>query len=137
MKKTFFLFCILMSLATSSTFAQEVRGCTTRRVVYEGEEYEKRWSSETSNKYYGWEIKNNNSIKLSVDITLYTQGGVYSNGYTAVQEEKKAVKTQSIILKPGESYIFKREEHCSTKVDYDCDYPISSYFIEYKAYKLQ
>lgn len=137
MKKALLLFCMVITLVASSAFAQEVRGCSTRRVVYEGKEYTQRWSSETSNKYYGWEIKNNNSIKISVDITLYSQGGVYTNGSTAVQEGKHTVKTQSIILKPGESYIFKREEHCSTKVDYDCDFPISSYFIEYKAYKLQ
>lgn len=126
-----------MSLFATNTYAQEVRGCTTRRVIYEGEEYSKRYSSEKSNRYYGWEIKNNNSIKVSVDITLYAQGAVYSNGYSSVSEGKQEVKTQSIILKPGESYIFKREEHCSTRVDYDCDHPISNYFIEYKAFKLQ
>ena len=131
MKKVFSIFCLVIILIGSSAYAQEVRGCSTRRVIYEGPEYSKRYSSEESNKYYGWEIKNNNSIKISVDITLYSQGDVYSKG------EKKEVKTQSIVLKPGETYVFKREEHCSTKVDYDCDYPISSYFIEYKAYKIQ
>lgn len=137
MKKVLLMFCLAISLIGPSAFAQEVRGCSTRRVVYEGPEYTELFSSKKSNKYYGWEIENNNSIKISVDITLYSQGGVYSNGYTTVEEGKKTVKTQSIILKPGESYVFKREEHCSTKVDYDCDYPISSYFIEYKAYKIQ
>ena len=121
-----------ISLIGSSAFAQEVRGCSTRRVVYEGPEYMKRFSDEMSNKYYGWEIKNNNSIKISVDITLYIQAPT-----PTFNDGKKAVKTQSIILKPGEKYVFKREEHCSTKVDLDCDYPISAYFIEYKAYKLQ
>lgn len=129
------MFCLAISLIGPSAFAQEVRGCSTRRVVYEGPEY--TGFSSKSNKYYGWEIKNNNSIKISVDITLYAQGGVYSNSHTAVVEGKQTVKTQSIILKPGESYVFKREEHCSTKVDYDCDHPISTYFIEYKAYKIQ
>lgn len=137
MKRIILFFCIAISLIGSTAFAQEVRGCTTRRVIYEGPEYYRSYSSDKSNKYYGWEIQNNNSIKISVDITLYSQGGVYTDGYTTVEQGKKAVKTQSIILKPGEKYVFKREEHCSTKVGRDCDYPISSYFIEYKAYKLQ
>ena len=131
MKKVLWMLCLVISLIGSSAYAQEVRGCSTRRVVYEGPEYLKQFSSEKSNKYYGWEIKNNNSIQISVDITLYSQGTPYTNG------EKSEVKTQSIILKPGEAYVFKREEHCSTKVDRECDYPISAYFIEYKAYKIQ
>ena len=120
-----------MGLFATSVIAQEVRGCSTRRVIYEGERYSLKYSSEEySNQYYGWEIKNNNSVTISVDITLYAQSSYVKDG-------KKAVKTQSIILKPNEAYIFKREEHCSTKVNYSCDYPISDYFIEYKAYKLQ
>lgn len=131
------IFCMTMSLFASSVIAQEVRGCSTRRVVYEGEEYYKQYSSEKSNKYYGWEITNHNSFSISVDLTMYHQGGVVGNRYSAVSEDKQVVKTQSIILKPKESYVFKREEHRSTRVDNpDSDNPISSYFVEYKAYKI-
>lgn len=141
MKKVLILFCMTMSLLVSNVFAQEVHGISTRRVVYESDNTY-YGSNGSSGKYYGWEVKNNNSIKVSVDITLYHQGtsAVWTNGYDAVPvgSEKKVVKTQSIILKPGESYTFKREEHRSTRVDApDSDNPISSYFIECKAYKLQ
>lgn len=53
------------------------------------------------------------------------------------QTPEQLVKTQTIILKSGESYIFKREEHDSTKVHRKSDYPISSYYIKYKVFKLQ
>ena len=141
MKKVILLFCMVMGMLASNVIAQEVHGISTRRVVYESDNTY-RGNNGSSGKYYGWEVKNNNSIKVSVDITLYCQGqsAVWTNGRDAVpiNSDKKVVKTQSIILKPGESYTFKREEHRSTRVDApDSDYPISSYFIEYKAYKLQ
>ena len=132
---------MVVSLFVSNVIAQEVHGISTRRVVYESDNTY-LGNNGYSGKYYGWEVKNNNSIKVSVDITLYYQGqyAVWTNGYDAVpiNSDKKIVKTQSIVLKPGESYTFKREEHQSTRVDsQDSDHPISSYFIEYKAYKLQ
>lgn len=113
-------------------FAQEVRGCSTRRVIYQGKEY---YCGGSEYEYYGWEITNHNSFSVSVDLTLYAQGGYFYNGNTKPAE---AVKTQSIILKPSESYIFKREEHLSTRVKCgDSNNPISAYYIEYKAYKMQ
>ena len=126
--KKFLTLLFAISCFTSFAFAEEVRGCTTRRVIYEGPKYQ-YFSSEESNEYYGWEITNHNSFAINVDLILYAQGSISS---------KREVKTQSIILQPKESYIFKREEHCSTRVHkgYGCDHEISSYFIEYKAYKL-
>lgn len=121
-----------MCFASMNMFAQEVRGIETRRVIYDGPEYY-IYSGKYSTKYYGWEFTNRNSITVSVDISLWIQA--QSNGYTT--KPASTVKTQSIILKPGETYVFKREEHCSTKVDKSCDFPISSYYTEYKAYKLQ
>ena len=134
MKKILMLL-LLVNCFVSFTFAEEVRGCTTRRVIYESDEYSCHGS--TYNERYGWQVTNHNSFKINVDIMLYAQGGVYYNRYTSIKKDAEVVKTQSIILKPNESYIFKREEHCSTKVNCSCDdYPISNYYIEYKAYKL-
>lgn len=135
MKKALLLFCLAISLFASSAFAQEVRGCTTRRVIYEGPEYTNPYSDKPSTRYYGWEITNHNSFKISVDITLFAQGG--DGGLRT--NEAVPVKIQSIILKPGESYIFKREEHCCTKVDHEpcqINSSITIYYVEYKAYKL-
>lgn len=109
--------------------SQEVRGVETRRIIYEGDEYSYEWpfSHLTGNKYYGWEFTNRNSITISLDIELWSQSG-----------DGKIVKTKTVILKPRESYVLKREEHCSTKVQGGCDdYPISNYYTKYKAYKLQ
>lgn len=133
MKKTIAILSVLICFASMNMFAQEVRGIETRRVIYDGPEYYSANSGKYSTKYYGWEFSNRNSITVSVDISLWVQA--ISNGYTT--QPASTVKTQSIILKPGETYVFKREEHCSTKVDRSCDFPISSYYIEYKAYKLQ
>ena len=129
------LLCVLVSCLTALSYAQEVRGCTTRRVIYEGGQYYCNGSYE--NQYYGWEITNHNSFSVSVDLMLTAQGGVWSNGYNTVEQKPRIVKTQSIILKPNESYIFKREEHTSTRVKCgNSEYPISSYSFDYKAYKM-
>lgn len=134
MRKIMAILSVLMCFASMNMFAQEVRGIETRRVIYDGPEY---WANdqEKSTKYYGWEFTNRNSITVSVDISLWCQP--LSNGYATIPAS--VVKTQSIILKSGETYIFKREDHCSTKVDAQdwCDYKISGYHIEYKAYKIQ
>ena len=132
MKKTMVLLTILMCFASMNVFAQEVRGIETRRVKYDGPAYGYGWPTATnsSTKYYGWEFVNRNSCKVSVDITLYSHATLNGKG--------QAVKTQSIILNSGEKYIFKREEHPSTRVDdQPSDYPISNYYVEYKAFKLQ
>lgn len=128
------LFCLNLQNAWSQT---EVRGIETRRVIYDGPVYTVNYvlSAASSCKYYGWEFYNANSIPVSVDIELWSQA-------TSVGADNQIVKTQSIILKPGEKYIFKREEHISTKVDRgelrdSKDYPISQYYVKYKAYKLE
>ena len=117
-------------MLASNAVAQEVRGCTTRRVVYESSSsYSIPFASKSSNEYYGWEITNHNSFTVNVDIYLYAQGNALRGA--------DIVKTQSIILKPKESYIFKREEHRSTWVNnQDYDHPISGYYVDYKAYKI-
>lgn len=128
MKKLMAVLTVLVCLTSINSFAQEVRGIETRRVIYEGPEYGR------SNKYYGWELTNRNSCSVSVDISLWAHS--IGSKYGTVPAE--IVKTQSVVLKPGETYIFKREEHHSTRVDgNDTDYPISEYHIEYKAFKLQ
>lgn len=130
MKKLLSVLTILVCFL-SSVFAQEVRGIETRRVIYEGPEYS---NYNHNNEYYGWELTNRNSCTVSVDISLWAQA--MSDGYTTIPAN--IVKSQSVILKPGESYIFKREEHHSTRVTgNDSGFPISSYHLEYKAYKLQ
>lgn len=132
MRKIIAVLSVLMCFASMNMFAQEVRGIETRRVIYDGPEY--FYVSEKNTKYYGWEFTNRNSFTVSVDISLWAQAR--SNGYTTTPSQ--VVKTQSIILNSGETYIFKREEHCSTKVKSSyCDWSISDYHIEYKAYKLQ
>lgn len=131
MKKAFLL--SLMCLITLITIAQEVRGIETRRVIYDGPKYSCGYNC-SSTKYYGWELTNRNSCSVSVDVSLSVQGG--ADKYGVIPAE--IVKTQCVVLEAGETYVFKREEHCSTKVDDPhCDYPIRIYYIEYKAFKLQ
>lgn len=133
MKKTITILTVLMCFLSVSSIAQEVRGIETRRVIYDGPEYSCGYQCR-STKYYGWEFTNRNSCMVSVDISLWSQA--VANTYNTIPAS--TVKTQSVILEPGETYVFKREEHCSTRVDDSfCDYPISSYYVEYKAYKLQ
>lgn len=129
MKKILTVLLFLFVFTTLLAFAQEVRGIETRRVIYYGgPEYYNAVDpdSDISTRYYGWEVKNRNSITVSVDLALWFQG-----------DQNKIVKTQSIVLNPGEIYVFKREEHSSTRVDSPGNHPISSYYIEYKAFKLQ
>lgn len=147
MKKAILMFCMAMSLFASNVFAQEVRGVSTRRVIYESDNQYDADKGGKSGRYYGWEVTNNNSISISVDIYLYKRGAeVTSDSYTT-QIPPTIVKTQSITLKSGESYIFKNEDMCATRVDKECPYlsgydnnvrmKIQHYYLEYKAYKLQ
>ena len=132
MKKIIAVLSILLCLVSTNTFAQEVRGIETRRVKYDGPEYSCGYNC-SSTKYYGWELTNRNSCTVSVDITLWSQA--MANDYNT--KPASIVKTQTVILRAGETYVFKREEHKSTHVDAYSEYPISSYYLEYKAYKLQ
>lgn len=119
-----------MSLFATSAFAQlqEVRGIETRRVIYEGpmQEVIGFGDNGSSNKYYGFEFKNMNSISVSVDIELWWDGEV--------------LETKSITLKPKEKYILKFENRTVSLVEnnkYHMSDDISKYSVKYKAYKLQ
>lgn len=148
MKKALVFFCMAMSLFASNVFAQEVRGVSTRRVIYESDNQYDADNGGKSGRYYGWEVTNNNSISISVDITLYQQGyEITSSNGLVTSVSPSVIKTQSITLKSKESYIFKNEDMCATRVDRQCPYisgydnaarwEIKHYYIEYKAYKLQ
>lgn len=137
MRKVITMLAILMCFISVSAIAQEVRGIETRRVIYDGPQYSCGYNC-SSTKYYGWEFTNRNSCTVSVDITLSHQGGAFGNNYDVTSIPAHIVKTQTVVLSAGETYIFKREEHQTTHVDYNLsDYSISEYYIEYKAYKLQ
>lgn len=145
MKKTFFIFCIAMSLFAVSVFAQEVRGVETRVAVYYGVEYEYGDQSYDgfkpqgrSNEYYGFEFKNRNSISVSVTIKIYKDDG------------RSLVSQKEVVLGPNESYIMKKPEikKYNTR-SYQGDINLGqataengrklaqSYIMEYKAFKLQ
>ncbi len=133
MKKIVLFISLLFCLSSPDVWSQtQVRGIESRRVIYAGPEYHN--GQDYSYDYYGWEFYNANSIPVSVDIELWSQAA-YAG------DDNQIVKTQSIILKPGEKYIFKREEHISTRAVYKWSglnrYPISNYYVTYKAYKLE
>lgn len=135
MKRYFFILLLVMGLFPSYTLAQEIRGIETRRVIYEGSK--SYYYNGEHNEYYGWEVTNRNSISLSVDIELWARSSnAYLDNGAYVKAPAEVIKTQTVVLKPGESYIFKREEHCSTKVHDKCEHSIDSYYLKYKAYKL-
>lgn len=130
-----------MCMTSIEAFAQqEVRGISTRRVTYNGNQYKYYTSSSnpyrshdthTSSQYYGWELTNHNSITVTVDVELYKKG-----------DEDKIVKTQSVILASNEKYIFKAEEYEFVRANFESYefFPysyISKYYITYKAYKLE
>lgn len=84
-----------------------------------------------------------NSIPVSVDIELYAdverEDGYYDSEYA-----EKLLTTKTIVLEPGEEYIFKRESDDAMKVFLDGesrDAPRNdwsrNYRVTYKAYKLQ
>lgn len=132
MKKVLLIVCLTLSMFAISAFAQEVRGIETRRVTYEGPQYEEdgRWYT----TYYGFEFHNLNSIKVSVDIELYKR-----NKY----EPDKLIDTKSIVLNLDETYVYKREGDCTFRkgthpdgISICWDY-IQDYYVKYKAYKLQ
>ncbi len=133
MNKIIILFCLLLTSISTCMAQTEVKGITSRRVIYDGPQY---WydieggRDQYSTKYYGWEITNRTKYHVYVEVELWSQ--TYPNN--------SIVKTQDIMLKPGESYIFKREEHKCSHVKrhlMDSDYPITNYYIKTKAYKLE
>ena len=130
----------MLSMFATSAFAQEVRGVETRRVTYQGPPY--TCYSSTYYTYYGFEFHNLNSIKVSVDIELYQKGS-----WNNLREQKNPdnlIDTKSIVLNPDETYVYKRESDKSFhKADNDdgvsCgnNINITSFYVTYKAYKLQ
>lgn len=129
MKKIVLLISLLFCLNLQNAWSQtEVRGIETRRVVYNGPEYS-TWPDTYHNEYYGWEFYNANSIPVSLDIELWCSSS------------NTIVKSQSIIIKSGEKYIFKREEHLCVRVYRNAadinTLDISQYYVKYRAYKLE
>lgn len=125
-----------MCMTSIESFSQEVRGISTRRVIYNGPEYSDydKYANggyggyKYSCKYYGWELTNHNSITVSVDVELYHK----------TDDGDSIEKTKSVILKSNESYILKCENISAYKVDgYNPWNTIDHYYVKYKAYKLE
>lgn len=129
MKKIIMIMCLLFSMGISNVWGQEVRGVETKRVKYNGSQYEYAPRS-FSSEYYGWELHNANSISVAVDIELWKKIG----------DGERLEMTKSVVLKPSEKYIFKFEgyevSHCNLSY-YDYDSNIEDYYIKYKAFKLE
>lgn len=104
MKRFLILLTFCFSLASFSSFAQdlkgEVRGIETRVI--------------SSESYITWEIANYNKEAVSVDLYVYN--------FNTGGAPNKLVDTKSIILKPGEKYNFKTR------------YQGASLYLEYKAH---
>lgn len=135
MKKLFIMLVVMLWSATTPLHAQnEVRGVETKLVTY--------YSSEKREKYFGYEFYNMNSIPVSIDAELYYRS---SPNNEAILEE-----TKSFVLDSKEKYIWKFEQNSYFLVltySYgNSQHPKSrpghgsandSYFIKYKAYKLE
>lgn len=135
MKKVILMFCMAICLFATNAFAQmqEVRGVETRRVVYNGPEYKKY--SDTYTEYYGFEFHNMNSVSVSVDIELYLRETA-TDGW-GNKKQDILIATKTIVLKPNEIYLYKRESDCDFRVYcYYLGIDIDRYYVTYKAYKL-
>ena len=132
MKKALIMFCMAMSLFATNAFAQmqEVRGIETRRVVYDGPQYNAGcYSPNYSTLYFGFEFHNANSIKVSVDIEIYK---------LSENNNEILIATKSITLKPDETYTYKQEnDDAYHKEGWSRHGEARDYIIKYKAYKLQ
>lgn len=137
MKKIIMIMCLLFSMGISNVLGQEVRGVETKRIKYNGSQYNylirygRGYSYRTlsSSEYYGWEFHNANGIAVSVDIELWLKNGGLQ-------------KTKSVVLEPSEKYIFKFEEYNASHCDHgdewlDYDDNIEHYYVTYKAFKLE
>ena len=142
------IFCMAISLFATNMLAQEVRGIETKRVVYTGEEYklyvDTRWGSREegkSDKYFGFELTNQNSISVSVTIEVYKKGN-----------PDKMIEMKEIVLKSKECYVQKypsiqkyqgepyNEGDYTSRMAYRESRGRSEaeqYYVKYKAYKLQ
>lgn len=145
MKKILVLIFSVVCIMTNVN-AQEVRGVETKLVKYHGSEY---YTEEgTRDLWFGYSFRNMNSIPVSVDIELYADV-LQDNPYGSYDEVEKLLTTKTIVLEPGEEYIFKRESDDAMKAFYDhfsSTYPRDepkfgesrkNYRVTYKAYKLQ
>ena len=145
MKKILVLIFSVVCIMTNVN-AQEVRGVETKLVKYHGSEYNYKYGKYsssypgTSDLWFGYSFRNMNSIPVSVDIELYAD---VKQDYTYEYVEK-LLTTKTIVLEPGEEYIFKRESDDAMKVFLDGesrDAPRTdwrrNYRVTYKAYKLQ
>ena len=149
MKKILVLIFSVVCIMTNVN-AQEVRGVETKLVKYHGSEYNYydkysgyNSSRGTSDLWFGFSFRNMNSIPVSVDIELYAD---VKQNYSANQYVEKLQTTKTIVLEPGEEYIFKRESDSAMKVFYESREPrdvpyvdgwTKNYRVTYKAYKLQ
>lgn len=136
----------LMSSVVGFAQLSEVKGVETKLVIYDGQEYE-YWKDDAryashSTKWFGFSFYNMNSIPVSVEAELYHAG--------------KLVDTKTFNLASKETYIWKQKHNSDFQVysdyyDYDgftgkkevpADYNRggaingSTYYVEYKAYKI-
>lgn len=138
MKKVLLIVCLTLSMFATSAFSQEVRGVETRRVTYEGPMYQHY--DDWYNTYYGFEFHNLNSISVSVDIEIYLKS--YETDNRGVPIPDKLIDTKTIVLKPNETYVYKRENSNSFRKSdredgYSLETPaISEFYVKYKAYKV-
>lgn len=142
MKKTLILLAIILGMTAVDVSAQnEVRGVETKLVKYNGRDYETRTGYNDYKEvdlWFGYSFYNMNSIPVSVDAELYERD--YNEAYSRYTED--LVDTKTFVLKSGESYIWKHENDYDFKVyrggkDNDEPGESSSYYIKYKAYKLE
>ena len=143
MKKILVLIFSVVCIMTNVN-AQEVRGVETKLVKYHGSEY--KHDSGTRDLWFGYSFRNMNSIPVSVDIELYADVQ-HKNPYGSYDYVEKLLTTKTIVLEPGEEYIFKRESDDAMRVFYYFSEPRDvptdhqkrneNYRVTYKAYKLQ
>lgn len=134
MKKLFVMLVVMLGFTTQLYAQNEVRGVETKVAKYKGSYYDVGESR--PNEWFGYSFTNMNSIPVSVDAELYESGSL--------------TDTKSFTLQPQESYIWKFENNSDFKVKYSTSsmysyrdtyhersQPSGSYFIKYKAYKLE
>lgn len=132
MKKLFLFLVVMISVSNLACAQNEVRGVETKIAKYEG----LRYSSQVGgNLWFGYQFTNMNSIPVSVDAELYG--------------DNKLISTKSFVLKSKEIYIWKFENNSHFKVyTYSLsrstverrnpgDRDSKSYYVRYKAYKLE
>ena len=146
MRKFFIIFSMLLYITAIESFAQtEIRGVETKRVIYDGPEYQIKivvnggFAYATKTQYYGWEFTNRNSIPVSIAIELW-EINTLMDIFVKKGEEHYLRKTKDIVLESGESYVFKCHDDLYTQVynNYgDKNTEISNFYIKYKAYKLE